>query len=337
MSDNTDNETISAAEPDDALTAEPGPASEAMVATRDDDEIDLPVTAEQTVPSEPVNPEAAAPAAGQPDLQEIDLAEIDAYLKTLVPGVLSMSENLVQLGEKFRVLNVDMKQRVAEVDNTFNRYNALLVRKNKLIQMIMIGSIGAVLISLTMMFIAGLNFTSQVNKMNALSISLARRLSDVNSGLVTFEQLNQSIGDLSNRLERMQLLAEVQTDTLREGVAAIDAQLGVTATQMNESMQRWQADASREMTAIITDNRASATGIVRAIEQMDVAQRALLETTPALRELLAFRDQLSALIVLERNRYLDAISAAQLQERAAAAEVPAAEPEPPLQFRRISP
>jgi hypothetical protein len=141
-------------------------------------------------------------------LQEIDLSEIDAYLKTLVPGVLGMSENLVVLGDKFQSLIGEMNQRVKTVDVNINRYELLLVKKNKLIQMTLIGSMAAVFLTLTMMFVAGFNYTSQVNQMNALSISLARRLSEVNSGLVTFEQINQSIAALSTSTEQLMLVTE---------------------------------------------------------------------------------------------------------------------------------
>jgi hypothetical protein len=267
-------------------------------------------------------------------LQEIDLSEIDAYLKTLVPGVLGMSENLVVLGDKFQSLIGEMNQRVKTVDVNINRYELLLVKKNKLIQMTLIGSMAAVFLTLTMMFVAGFNYTSQVNQMNALSISLARRLSEVNSGLVTFEQINQSISSLSNSTENLMVTTEMQSETLTRGLTDIQSLLAASATETDASLTQLQANVAQEMSGILQDTRSSSAGIVRAIEQVGAAQRGLQETTPTLRELVALREQISALIVLERNQYLETIAATQSAAAAEVADEPVEPEAPPLQFRR---
>jgi len=271
-------------------------------------------------------------ASDKPDLQEIDISEIDAYLKTLVPGVLGMSENLAVLGDKLQRLIGEIGQRVKAVDISINRYELLLVKKNKLIQITLLGSIAAVFISLSMMFVAGFNYSSQVNQMNALTVSLARRLSEVNSGLVTFEQLNQSIAALSNSTELLLLTSETQTDSLSQGLTSIGPRLSASASEVDASLGQWQSSIAQEMSAMLEDTRSSSAGIVRAIEQLGTAQRGLLETTPTLRELVALREQIEALIVLERNQYLETIAAS--QSAAAVAEEPLAPEPPPLQFRR---
>jgi hypothetical protein len=53
-----------------------------------------------------------------------------------------------------------------------------------------------------------------------------------------------------------------------------------------------------------------------------------------LRELVGLREQISALIVLERNQYLETIAATQSAAAAEVADEPVAPEPPPLQFRR---
>lgn len=279
--------------------------------------------------------EATEADADKPASKEIDLAEIDAYLKTLVPGLLGMSENLVALGEKFQDMNRTMGMRINDVDKNILRYDSLIVKKNKLILITLVGSIGAVLLSLAMMFVAGYNYSAQVNRMNALSVSLTRRLSEVNSGLVTFEQINQSITDLGNRMERMQLIAENQSDTIRDTAAEMQNQIGLSGTRLDESLQRWQSTISGELSTVAEASRSTSINIVRSIEQMDVNQRQLIDTTPTLRELVELKDQVAALIVLERNRYLEAISAARASELSETT-VEQAPVDLPLQYRRVT-
>jgi hypothetical protein len=245
-----------------------------------------------------------------------------------------MSENLAVLGDKFQSLIAEMGQRVKTVDTSINRYELLLVKKNKLIQITLLGSIAAVFLTLSMMFVAGYNYSSQVNQMNALSISLARRLSEVNSGLVTFEQINQSISSLSNSTESLMVTTEMQSETLTQGLTDIQSLLAASATETDASLTQLQANVAEEMSGMLQDTRSSSAGIVRAIEQVGAAQRGLQETTPTLRELVALREQISALIVLERNQYLETIAATQSAAAAEVADEPVAPEPPPLQFRR---
>jgi hypothetical protein len=185
-----------------------------------------------------------------------------------------------------------------------------------------------------MMFVAGYNYSSQVNQMNALSISLARRLSEVNSGLVTFEQINQSISSLSNSTENLMVTTEMQSETLTQGLTDIQSLLAAAATETDASLTQLQANVAQEMSGILQDTRSTSAGIVRAIEQVGAAQRGLQETTPTLRELVALREQISALIVLERNQYLETIAATQSAAAAEVADEPVEPEAPPLQFRR---
>lgn len=313
---------VGAAQTDPGFLSKGSPQGDPGVALQDTDEI---AGSEQVVAKNADEQHAK--------VHEIDLSEIDAYLKTLVPGVLGMSENLVVLGNKFHGLIGEMDQRVKTVDVTINRYELLIAKKNKLMQLTLIGSLAAVFLTLTLMFVAGFNYTSQVNQMNTLSLSLARRLSEVNSGLVTFEQLNQSISTLSNSTEQLMLIAETQADTIAQGLQAIESQLVSSSAQMDSALNVWQANVSSEMSAMLQDSRSSSAGIVRAIEQVGAAQRGLLETTPTLRELVALREQISALIVLQRNQYLETIAAAQAAESQSVSEEEQV-PVPPLQFRR---
>ena len=208
------------------------------------------------------------------------------------------------------------------------------MKKNKLIQITLLGSIAAVFLTLSMMFVAGYNYSSQVNQMNALSISLARRLSEVNSGLVTFEQINQSISSLSNSTESLMVTTEMQSETLTQGLTDIQSLLAASATETEASLTQLQANVAEEMSGMLQDTRSSSAGIVRAIEQVGAAQRGLQETTPTLRELVGLREQISALIVLERNQYLETIAATQSAAAAEVADEPVAPEPPPLQFRR---
>jgi hypothetical protein len=267
------------------------------------------------------------------EIQDIDLSEIDAYLKTLVPGVLKLSENLVTIGEKFKKISASFEDRLSDIDNHFKRYDALFIKKNKLIQMTLIGSIGAVFLSLTMMFIAGYNYSNQVTNMNALSISLAKRLSEVNSGLVTFEQLYQSISSVNESIERLQLLSENQSDSINDGVTDLASQISATSSNIDASLSQWETLTSNYSNAIKEQQASTLNRMVALTEQLIASQNGLLDSTPTLNELVGLKNEINALIVLERNNFMEAISASQKEtQEDVNMEIP--EPPAPLQYKR---
>lgn len=268
------------------------------------------------------------------EIQDIDLSEIDAYLKTLVPAVLKLSENLATAGEKIQKTGSSLEGRMREIDTNFKRYDALFIKKNKLIQMTLIGSIGAVFLSLTMMFIAGYNYSNQVTNMNALSISLAKRLSEVNSGLVTFEQLYQSISSVNENIERLQLLTENQSDSISDGVNDLASQISATSESIDASMNQWETLTSNYSTAIQEQQESSLNRMIALTERLIASQNDLIGATPTLDELVGLKNEINALIVLEKNNFMEAISDSRKNaQEDAILEIPETQA-PPLQYKR---
>lgn len=268
------------------------------------------------------------------EIQDIDLSEIDAYLKTLVPAVLKLSENLATAGEKIQKTGSSLEGRMREIDTNFKRYDALFIKKNKLIQMTLIGSIGAVFLSLTMMFIAGYNYSNQVTNMNALSISLAKRLSEVNSGLVTFEQLYQSISSVNENIERLQLLTENQSDSISDGVNDLASQISATSESIDASMNQWETLTSNYSTAIQEQQESSLNRMIALTERLIASQNDLIGATPTLDELVGLKNEINALIVLEKNNFMEAISDSRKNaQEEAILEIPETQA-PPLQYKR---
>lgn len=248
-------------------------------------------------------------APQQPDVNHIDLVEIDSYLKVLVPSVVTMSEVMTGLITKCERIITELKLRVDATNKSVSRYEKLLVQKNKLLQITLASTIGVVLVSLVLVLTAGLNYSKQVNNMNALSVSLAKRLAEVNSGLVTFEQLNISINSLSNSMAQL----AVQSETQMGLISAVESQMQAAMLQSEQLMTAGLATHSVNVSSIIetllSEKSSSADQIVNAIESIQAQQLELSRLVPAVNDLLGLENEISALILLERNKYLDALAA----------------------------
>jgi hypothetical protein len=247
----------------------------------------------------------------QSDVNHIDLVEIDSYLKVLVPSVVSMSEVMTGLITKCERITTDLKQRINTIDTSVNRYEKLLAQKNKILQITLASSIGVVLVSLVMVLTAGFNYSRQVNNMNALSVSLAKRLAEVNSGLVTFEQINLSINSLSNSMEQFAMQSETQMGMISAAGLQMQTAMLQSEQLINAGLNSHSDNVNSTIGTLRRENISSAEQIVNAMESIRAQQLEISRMVPAVNDLLAFQNEISALILLERNKYLDALAAEQ--------------------------
>lgn len=244
-------------------------------------------------------------------------ADDESKLETLIPNVLSMSESLLQLAETSGQLSTQLRQDVAQFEEIMGDYDELLARKDRHAMILMGVSVGVIVLSLLLVLVMTFSFSRQVNNMNALSLTLGRRLSEVNSGLVTFEDLNGSIGQLETAVLAVAKTAEAQQLTMDK---MVDSQQTV-----NEGMQKALADALASQAEVVKSavgNLESAVAASARVQDqsMDVLQSLRLEVDAvgtSTESLLGLRQSIDALITLEKERYLERLDA---QRAAVAAE-----------------
>ena len=236
-------------------------------------------------------------------------ADDESKLETLIPNVLSMSESLLQLAETSGQLSTQLRQDVAQFEEIMGDYDELLARKDRHAMILMGVSVGVIVLSLLLVLVMTFSFSRQVNNMNALSLTLGRRLSEVNSGLVTFEDLNGSIGQLETAVLAVAKTAEAQQLTMDK---MVDSQETV-----NEGTQKALADALASQAEVVKSavgNLESAVAASARVQDqsMDVLQSLRLEVDAvgtSTESLLGLRQSIDALITLEKERYLERLDA----------------------------
>lgn len=241
----------------------------------------------------------------------------EAALQQAVDRFNGLSDELGALTEGTASLTAGLRDAAGRYAGIVKKYDGLLQRKSRHLMALMVTSIAVVLVCLGLVVVMSVSFSRQVNNMNALSLALGKRLAEVNSGLVTFEELNGSIRSLESAV------VEVTS-----AVAAQRAELGVAVVQLQEAgaaqvlrtqelvrqetaatsgqLQRLAAESNRVEQSVET-NSSSLLGLQRELQALKAAIEPLAD----------LRTSVSALVTLERERYLDAINA---QRRAAEAD-----------------
>jgi hypothetical protein len=244
---------------------------------------------------------------------------IETKLETLIPNVLSMSESILQLAETSGELTAQLRTNAAAFEDIIADYDNLLQRKNRHMLGLLGTSVGVIFICLLLVIFMSLSFSRQVNNMNALSLTLGRRIAEVNSGLVTFEELNRSIGRLENAVLGVANGMQEQQAALTEmGVVQGEASL-----QLVENVKSALAEQSTSVGAIVGGVQAEVARNAAAVSQSNsVLQSLRLEVDgvgTSVAGLLEMRASLDALVTLEKERYLDQLRAQEAASAASAA------------------
>jgi len=238
--------------------------------------------------------------------------EVSEEVDTNQLGVLT--ESLLSTGEdmsKLLIATKSLADRLKNVTNNYtelvNNYVNLIKKKDKHLLYLMASSIGLIIISLAVVVVMSFSFSKQVNNMNALSVSLTKRITEVNSGLVTFEELNGSIRSLDESTLQLAQQVEAQQKTVQD----IVVQTGNNTREQIDQLKQYFSGQNDAMSSTLTALEKESQNQQYYINQNSTAVQGLgaqLELmSKSIAELTVLKNSVEALVILERERYLEAI------------------------------
>jgi DNA anti-recombination protein RmuC len=234
---------------------------------------------------------------------EIDESQLGVLAESLLSTGEDMSKLLVVTGS----LNDKLNGVWNNYGDLFKSYNHLIKKKDKHLLYLMACSIGVIVISLAIVLVMSFSFSKQVNNMNALSMSLAKRISEVNSGLVTFEELNATIRALDESTLQLAREVESQQSSVQ---AAVDQMANDTRVQVDQLITLL-SDQISSLGTTLADLQGESQNQQNSVNQNNIAMQVLRSELEdmhgSVEQLIALRSSVDALVVLERERYLEAI------------------------------
>jgi prefoldin subunit 5 len=233
--------------------------------------------------------------------------------QALTLSLLGMSEKLVQLLEGVNILTGRLKVASTNYEHNLQGYRDLVVKKEKQMFIVLGAALSVILICLGTTLIMSFSFSKQVTNMNALSVSLAKRISEVNSGLVTFEELGNTVSTVNNSI--LELALEQQNT--QNNITAVKSEVLAATAQQLESTKLLISDQISNLLNAQNNLRNSGDTTGRQIdglaESIQGIQSDFGKLSSQMEQLGNLNASVQALITLERAKYLDAI-----QQRSAA-------------------
>jgi hypothetical protein len=318
----------------DALEAEEARLNqEAGIADEVQDESDLAVDAEDTVLSGESTVGNAADDAELPQhayvsAAIVDLAPVLDELGAAGASLKEASGDAKKLAESTTVLANRLRDNANKYANIVKSYDEILQQKNRHLVYMMAGCVCVILVSLLLAVYMSASFGKQVTNMNALSLNLGRRIAEVNSGLVTFEELNSAIQSLDASVLGVATALETQSASLQgitvelgeaeaENFSRMRDMINAQATGTTNAVEALRSSTAQQ-SAALQGNNAS----LQSLQEEVLSLRATVESV------LVLRESVDALVTLQKERYFDVIAQQQLQSEQQRSE------ELPVRFQR---
>jgi prefoldin subunit 5 len=230
-------------------------------------------------------------------------------LQILTSSLLKMSENMIHLLEGVKALNGRLNAASGNFEKTLSGYKELVKRKEKQVFIALGSAVAVILVCVATTLLMSISFGKQVTNMNALSLGLSRRIAEVNSGLVTFEEINGSIRALNDSL----LSIATGQEQTQQDFQVLKQDLSVSLLEEFASNKVLISEQVNILGGTINSLRDNSGGIadklsanVKSVERMQGQLNSLAEQLDRLR---TFESSIEALITLERENYLEVIRA----------------------------
>ncbi|GAB5500235.1 MAG: hypothetical protein PsegKO_25460 [Pseudohongiellaceae bacterium] len=266
------------------------------------------VDADDAVPG-PV-PDAAIHAF---DADDIDLTEVESQLQALVPAVIEMTEHVTQTSEVNKEFRGELEQERTLTSKAIKQYQAMLDKQKKTMTIVLSASIAVLLIGCGVIGITAASYSKQSNNMNAMSLALGKRIGEVSSGLATFEQINQSLATMQQTIERLQLDSELMRSEYATFKTENQSLLDDSLSSLNDNFVAQTQALSDRIGMAETEYQSTKDSLTEASEAISGLRGRVDNASSKADQLLSLQEALDALVVLERERYLEQLRA-QLQQ-----------------------
>jgi len=252
--------------------------------------------------SEKINSSSDA-ASKEESTEEID----ESQLGVLTDSLLSTGEDMSKLLIATNSLAYRLKDVTGSYTELVNNYDKLIKKKDKHLLYLMASSVAIIIISLAIVGVMSYSFSKQVNNMNALSMSLTKRITEVNSGLVTFEELNASIRGLDDSTLKLAQEIEIQQKAVQDIAIKTENNTRGQIEQLKLFFTEQMGSIGQTVTALQKEIQNQQKYVIQNYDAVQGMQSELEVMDQSMAQLITLRSSVDALVVLERERYLEAI------------------------------
>ena len=237
----------------------------------------------------------------------IDVSAIESGLQLLLPNLTNISETLVEAVELSTQNAEKLKSQESKLIAAFKSLNDFKKEQVKFGTIMLVTTGGIVAVALGLFLAAILSLSGKGEELSALNLALGKRIVELNVGLTSFEEAKAEVATLRGVIETLAVGVEQTQASYSESEQEIQGQLSVYSESLVSELTNQNTTLGESFDALSSKVTAFEAKINSFDSRLQQTDRTLADIQENAKALLEVRDVVEALLVLERERYLDAL------------------------------
>ena len=264
-------------------------------------------------PQPQVSEEALARSAARAAAEEfdeddyIDVSAIESELQVLLPNLTNISETFVDAVELSTQNAKKLKSQESTLIAAFKSLNEFKKEQVKFGTIMLVTTGGVIAVALGLFLAAILSLSSKGDELSALNLALGKRIVELNVGLTSFDEAKAEVATLRGIIEELAVGVERAQASYTESEQEIQGQLTNYSESLVTELTNQNATLGGSFDALGGKVAAFEAKINSFDSRLQQTDQTLADIQGNAKALLEVKEVVEALLVLERERYLDAL------------------------------
>ena len=246
-----------------------------------------------------------------------DTTALEMKLEGVDSKISNLSEELVSTVRAMEDSGSRLNEQESKFVESINEFKIYKEQQQKISSVVVFASFFGVLVAVGFLVFSIFNFSSKNDFFDSASTALSMRITEMDSGLISFEAARSQLDMLQEQIEGLELRIEESQLSYDSTEQDIQGQLLNYSEDINQELTT-QAENLRENLARLDDRFSIFNAqILDFGDVLAESERTLSEIGDEARSLNDLKEVMDALLTLERERYYEAINGSAGQNRRA--------------------
>ena len=246
-----------------------------------------------------------------------DTTALEMKLEGVDSKISNLSEELVNTVRAMEDSGSRLNEQESKFVESINEFKIYKEQQQKISSVVVFASFFGVLVAVGFLVFSIFNFSSKNDFFDSASTALSMRITEMDSGLISFEAARSQLDILQEQIEGLELRIEESQLSYDSTEQDIQGQLLNYSEDINQELTT-QAENLRENLARLDDRFSIFNAqILDFGDVLAESERTLNESGDEARSLNDLKEVMDALLTLERERYYEAINGSAGQNRGA--------------------
>jgi len=246
-----------------------------------------------------------------------DTTALEMKLEGVDSKISNLSEELVNTVRAMEDSGSRLNEQESKFVESINEFKIYKEQQQKISSVVVFASFFGVLVAVGFLVFSIFNFSSKNDFFDSASTALSMRITEMDSGLISFEAARSQFDILQEQIEGLELRIEESQLSYDSTEQDIQGQLLNYSEDINQELTT-QAENLRENLARLDDRFSIFNAqILDFGDVLAESERTLSEIGDEARSLNDLKEVMDALLTLERERYYEAINGSAGQNRGA--------------------